>query len=161
MLRERELRSFSGWLMAIVLPLLIIGGIAQMVNAFRNDGNWQALVCIVVIAVAGFCLAGLTVVNPNEAKVVTLFGVYKGSIKQPGFWWVNPLTTRRQLSLRVRNFESGKLKVNDLDGNPIEIAAIVVWRIIDTFEAAFNVDDYEHFVHMQSESAVRVLATSY
>ena len=100
-------------------------------------------------------------VNPNEARVVTLFGVYKGSLKQPGFWWVNPLTTRKLLSLRVRNFESGKLKVNDRDGNPIEIAAIVVWRIVDTFEAAFNVDDYEHFMHVQSESAVRVLATSY
>ena len=107
------------------------------------------------------CLVGLTVVNPNEARVVTLFGVYKGSMKTPGFWWVNPLTTRKLFSLRVRNFESSKLKVNDRDGNPIEIAAIVVWRIVETFEAAFNVDDYEHFVHVQSESAVRVLATSY
>jgi regulator of protease activity HflC (stomatin/prohibitin superfamily) len=101
------------------------------------------------------------VVNPNEAKVMTLFGVYKGTIKQPGFWWVNPLTTRRTLSLRVRNFESGRLKVNDQDGNPIEIAAVVVWRIVETFEAMFNVDDYEHFVHVQSEAAVRILATTY
>ena len=100
-------------------------------------------------------------VNPNEAKVVTLFGVYKGSIKAPGFWWVNPLTTRRRLSLRVRNFESGKLKVNDHDGNPIEIAAVVVWRIVETSEAVFNVDDYEHFVHVQTEAAVRILATTY
>jgi regulator of protease activity HflC (stomatin/prohibitin superfamily) len=115
----------------------------------------------VVLTIDGVCWAGLSVVNPNEAKVVTLFGVYKGTIKQPGFWWVNPLTTRRTLSLRVRNFESGRLKVNDRDGNPIEIAAVVVWRIVETFEAMFNVDDYEHFVHVQSEAAVRILATTY
>jgi regulator of protease activity HflC (stomatin/prohibitin superfamily) len=101
------------------------------------------------------------VVNPNEAKVLTLAGVYKGSIKQAGFWWVNPLITRRKLSLRVRNFESGKLKVNDRDGNPVDIAAVVVWRIVETFEAVFNVDDYENFVHVQSEAAVRNLATTY
>jgi len=99
--------------------------------------------------------------SPNEASVVTLFGVYKGSIKRSGFWWVNPLTTRRKLSLRVRNFESAKLKVNERDGNPIEIATVVVWRIVETFEAVFNVDDYENFVHVQSEAAVRTLATTY
>jgi regulator of protease activity HflC (stomatin/prohibitin superfamily) len=104
---------------------------------------------------------GLTVVNPNEAKIVQLFGVYKGSIKTQGLWWVNPLTTRRRLSRRVRNFETTKLKVNDHDGNPIEIAAVVVWRVIETAEAMFHVDDYEQFVHVQSESAVRNLATSY
>jgi regulator of protease activity HflC (stomatin/prohibitin superfamily) len=109
----------------------------------------------------GLCLAGLTVVNPNEASVVTLFGVYKGTIKRAGFWWVNPLTTRRKLSLRVRNFESSRLKVNERDGNPIEIAAVVVWRLVETFEAVFNVDDYENFVHVQSEAAVRNLATTY
>jgi regulator of protease activity HflC (stomatin/prohibitin superfamily) len=93
--------------------------------------------------------------------VVQLFGVYKGSIKTQGLWWVNPLTTRRRLSRRVRNFETTKLKVNDHDGNPIEIAAVVVWRVIETAEAMFHVDDYEQFVHVQSESAVRNLATSY
>ena len=85
-----------------------------------------------------------------------LFGDYQGSIKMPGFRWVNPLTTRRLVSLKVRNFESGKLKVNDHIGNPIEIAAIVVWRVVETAEAVFQVDDYEHFVHVQTESAVRV-----
>lgn len=104
---------------------------------------------------------GLTVVNPNEARVVTLFGVYKGTIRRPEFWWLNPLTTRRRISLRVRNFESGKLKVNDRDGNPIEIAAVAVWRVVDTFEAVFNVDNDENFVHVQSEAALRHLATSY
>jgi regulator of protease activity HflC (stomatin/prohibitin superfamily) len=103
----------------------------------------------------------LTVVSPNTAKVVLLFGDYKGSIKTPGFRWVNPLTSRRTVSLKVRNFESSKLKVNDHIGNPIEIAAIVVWRVVETAEAVFHVDDYEHFVHVQTESAVRVLATSF
>jgi regulator of protease activity HflC (stomatin/prohibitin superfamily) len=101
------------------------------------------------------------VINPNEAKVVQLFGVYKGSIKEQGLWWVNPLTQRRRVSLRIRNFETSKLKVNDQDGNPIEIAAVVVWRVVETAEAVFQVDDYEHFVHVQSEAAVRNLATSY
>jgi regulator of protease activity HflC (stomatin/prohibitin superfamily) len=161
MLHEKELRGFSGWLMLCVLLLIAILGIVQFVNFGRDDQYLLAALMAITVLIDIVCLAGLTVINPNEARVVTLFGVYKGSLKRPGFWWVNPLTTRKLLSLRVRNFESGKLKVNDRDGNPIEIAAIVVWRIIDTFEAAFNVDDYENFVHVQSESAVRILATSY
>jgi regulator of protease activity HflC (stomatin/prohibitin superfamily) len=137
------------------------GAIWGLVEASKAEYAPAVIGWAVVIAVDGFCFAGLAVVYPNSAKVVTLFGVYKGSIKQAGFWWVNPLTKRKQLSLRVRNFESGKLKVNDRDGNPIEIAAIVVWRVDETFEAVFNVDDYEHFVHVQSEAAVRILATTY
>jgi regulator of protease activity HflC (stomatin/prohibitin superfamily) len=119
------------------------------------------VVGILVIAADAGCWYGFTVVNPNDAKVVTLFGVYKGSMKKPGFWWVNPLSTRRRISLRMRNFESGKLKVNDRDGNPIEIAAIIVWQVVETFEAVFNVDDYENFVHVQAEAALRGMATSY
>jgi len=118
-------------------------------------------VCIPVIVVDLFCWFGLTVVQPNTARVLVLFGNYKGSLKEQGFWWVNPLTTRRMVSLKVRNFESGKLKVNDHIGNPIEIATIVVWRVVETAEAMFRVDDYEHFVKVQTESAVRNLATTY
>ena len=147
--------------MAFFLTAVVLGGTAVLVMAAREGLEWGVIVSALVVAVAGACFAGLTVVNPNQAKVVTLFGVYQGSLKVPGLWWVNPLTTRRRLSLRVRNFESGKLKVNDRDGNPIEIAAVVVWRIVETFEAVFNVDDYEHFVHVQTEAAVRILATTY
>jgi regulator of protease activity HflC (stomatin/prohibitin superfamily) len=161
MSREKEIRPLSGWLMLFVLIAVIIGAAYGLVEAARAAWAWGIVGWAILIAVASVCFAGLTVVNPNEAKVLTLFGVYKGSIKAPGFWWVNPLTARRRLSLRVRNFESGKLKVNDLDGNPIEIAAVVVWRIIETFEAVFNVDDYEHFVHVQTEAAVRILAQTY
>jgi regulator of protease activity HflC (stomatin/prohibitin superfamily) len=161
MSQEREIRGVSGWVMAVVLIGTMVGGILGIVLAAQADNPPAAIACVLAVVVAAVCLIGLTVVNPNQARVVTLFGVYKGSIKTAGFWWVNPLTLRRQLSLRVRNFESGKLKVNDHDGNPIEIAAVVVWRIVETFEAAFNVDDYEHFVHVQSEAAVRILATTY
>jgi regulator of protease activity HflC (stomatin/prohibitin superfamily) len=158
---EKEIRGLPGWLLVFVLSLALLLGIAALIWALQPPSGWSAVGWIVLIIVDIICYGGLTVVNPNEAKVVTLFGVYKGTIKHPGFVWVNPLTTRRKISLRVRNFESGKLKVNDRDGNPIEIAAIVVWRIVETFEAVFNVDDYEQFVHVQSESAVRILATSY
>ena len=161
MTSEKEIRGFSGWLMLIVLTAIVLGApYATWVTASAENFAGMA-VCILVFFSAALSFHGLTVVNPNESKVIQLAGVYKGTIKHQGFWWVNPLTTRRKLSLRVRNFESGHLKVNDHDGNPIEIAAVVVWRIVETYEALFNVNDYEHFVHVQSEAAVRVLATSY
>jgi len=161
MAHEHEIRGIAGWPMVFLLATVVLGASAGLVLAAREAMVEGILLSALVIAIACACFAGLTVVNPNQARVVTLFGVYKGSIKVPGLWWVNPLTTRRRLSLRVRNFESGKLKVNDHDGNPIEIAAVIVWRIVETFEAVFNVDDYEHFVHVQTEAAVRILATTY
>ena len=161
MAHEHEIRGIAGWPMVFLLAAVVLAASAGLVLAAREAMVEGILLSSLVIAIACACFAGLTVVNPNQAKVVTLFGVYKGSLKAPGLWWVNPLTTRRRLSLRVRNFESGKLKVNDHDGNPIEIAAVVVWRIVETFEAVFNVDDYEHFVHVQTEAAVRILATTY
>ncbi len=161
MTSEKEIRGFSGWFMLIALTAIIVIAVWRLVEAAQAESIWTVVAYVLVLLVAGICYAGLTVVNPNEAKVVQLAGVYKGTIKRQGFWWVNPLTTRRKLSLRVRNFESGHLKVNDHDGNPVEIAAVVVWRIVETYEALFNVNDYEHFVHVQSEAAVRILATSY
>jgi regulator of protease activity HflC (stomatin/prohibitin superfamily) len=158
---EKEIRGFPGWASLLVIIGVLVGAGYALVQAGRAAEPWGVVAWSLVIVIDGLSFAGLTVVNPNDAKVMTLFGVYKGSIKTPGFWWVNPLTNRRRVSLRVRNFESGKLKVNDHDGNPIEIAAVVVWRIVETFEAVFNVDDYEHFVHVQSEAAVRILATTY
>ncbi len=161
MTREREIRGSSGWLLLFVLMAIFIAAVVEMIYAALAGSTYWFVFWLVITVLAGICFNGLTVVNPNESKVVILFGVYKGSIKQAGFRWVNPLTVRRKLSLRVRNFESGKIKVNDRDGNPIEIAAVVVWRIVETFEAVFNVDDYEHFLHVQSEAAVRILATTY
>jgi len=161
MLQEKVIRGWSGWLMVSLLILSVASCIAALIYQAQQESAGSALLFALCIAVLGFCFTGLTVVNPNEAKVVLLFGTYQGTLKQPGFWWVNPLTRRRRVSLRIRNFESSKLKVNDQDGNPIEIAAVVVWKVVETAEAVFHVDDYEHYVHVQSESAVRALATSY
>jgi len=161
MLREKEIKGISGWLMLIVFLAIAIASVVMLIAAARAGEVRQLILWILVLLVSVLCLFGLTIVNPNEARVVQLFGKYKGSLKEQGLQWVNPLTMRRKVSLRVRNFESGKLKVNDHDGNPIEIAAVVVWRVVETAEAVFEVDDYEHFVHVQSEAAVRILATSY
>src|SRR5262245_56089011 len=119
------------------------------------------LVLLTVTVLWGFSFGGLTPVQPNEARVIKLFGKYDGTLHAPGLQWVNPLTERTKVSVRVRNFETSKIKVNDHDGNPIEIAAVVVWKVTDTAEASFEVNDYEHFVHVQSEAALRNLATSH
>ena len=108
-----------------------------------------------------FILCGLTLVKPNQSKVVLLFGKYIGTLNQPGFWWVNPFTERRNISLRVNNFNSEKLKVNDLRGNPIEIGTVVVWRVNNTAQAAFDVQDYESYVEVQTESALRTIAAKH
>jgi regulator of protease activity HflC (stomatin/prohibitin superfamily) len=160
MLQEKELKPLPGGLM-LGLLLIVLVLLVPMVIWFAAENGYVIVAAVLVFAIDLICLCGLVVVNPNEAKVVQLFGVYQGSIKTQGFWWVNPFTKRRRVSLRVRNFESSKLKVNDQDGNPIEIASVIVWRVIETAEAVFHVDNYEQYVHVQSESAVRTLATSY
>ncbi len=160
-IQEKEIKGLPGILMLLFLIALSILSIVMLIQAAKDANGWAAAAWVLVLAVAVFCCFGVTIVNPNQARVVQLFGTYKGSLKQQGLWWVNPFSTRRRVSLRIRNFESSKLKVNDQDGNPIEIASVVVWRVIDSAEAVFQVDDYEHFVHVQSEAAVRILATSY
>ncbi len=161
MLQQKVIKGLPGSPILFLLVALMGFSVYRLVLAAQAEIVAWIIGWIVIMTVDFICLFGLTVVNPNEARVVQLFGRYKGSIKEQGLWWVNPLTTRRRVSLRVRNFESSKLKVNDHDGNPIEIAAVVVWRVVETAEAMFHVDDYEQFVHVQSESAVRMLATSY
>jgi regulator of protease activity HflC (stomatin/prohibitin superfamily) len=158
---EKEIRGVSGWAMVAAVIGVAAASISWLVSGVRDQSPFAIFSAIVVFGLDMAALGGFVVLNPNEAALTTMFGVYKGTLRQPGFWWVNPLTTRRRLSLRIRNFESGKLKVNDRDANPIEIAAVVVWRLVDTFEAAFNVDDYENFMHVQTEAALRNLATSY
>jgi len=161
MVRERLARCLSGWMVVFVLIAVLIGSIYALVTAARAHEGIAVGFWAFILALDVFLLTGFIVVNPNEAQVVLLFGNYLGSIKQPGFWWMNPLCNKRRVSLRVRNFETGKLKVNDQHGNPIEIAAVVVWQVVETAEAMFHVDDYENFVHVQSEAAVRNLATAY
>ena len=162
MYREKALSTVSGWLM---FPVLLTGLVASIwwliVQAKTDDNPPVVILAIVLVALICILFAGFFVVQPNDARVLTLFGKYSGSVKTDGFHWANPLLSKRRLSLRVRNFESSKIKVNDHEGNPIEIAAVVVWRVVETAEASFEVDNYEHYVKVQTESAVRNLATQY
>jgi regulator of protease activity HflC (stomatin/prohibitin superfamily) len=161
MIREQLRPAMNGALMLLV-GLAGIGLSAWLfVESTRPPSTLGLLAAIAGIVLSLTILAGLKVVNPNEARVLQLFGNYNGTIKDPGLRWVIPLMTTRRVSLRIRNFESSRLKVNDLEGNPIEIAAVVVWRVVDTAEALFEVDDYNNYVHVQSEAALRNLATSY
>src|SRR5215208_1960165 len=158
MIREREHQALPG--LPILLVLLAV--IASCVYALMNSaGITPVLIHGTALVVAVLLLPGLFVVNPNEAKVLQFFGSYSGTVKLAGLRWANPLYTKKRISQRVRNFESAHLKVNDNEGNPIEIAAVVVWRVVDTAEAVFEVDDYNNYVKVQSEAALRNLATSY
>lgn len=162
MFGEKQARAWSGWLMVVVLLVLIPLTTWGFVNtAQAKPGPAMIIGWLLVLSLETACLAGFIVVNPNEAQVVLLFGDYMGTIKQPGLWWMNPLCQKKRVTLRVKNFETTKLKVNDNHGNPIEIAAVVVWQVVETAEAIFNVDDYNNFVHVQSEAALRNLATNY
>ncbi len=163
---ERRAFSLPGLPIAvglIAVTIALIGWIAWLVYTMIVDVRFDPLVIapVLLLVVVAIVAAGLTVVNPNEARAIVFLGHYAGTVRRQGFWLVNPFTLRPKVSVRVRNFETGKLKVNDRNGNPIEIAAVVVWRVVDTAEALFEVDDYESFVHVQSEAALRNLAMSY
>ena len=163
MIREREHAAMSGW--AALVILLTAAGVSlwqMVVNINIEDDNVGMIVLwALAVAFSLLLLCGLFMVNPNEGKVLQLFGRYVGTVKEPGLRYANPLYAKKRISMRVRNFESGRLKVNDLDGNPIEIGAVVVWKVVDTAEALFEVDNYENYVHVQTESALRNMATSY
>ncbi|MBE5316872.1 MAG: SPFH domain-containing protein [Xanthomonadales bacterium] len=158
-MKELSVKSMSGipTLLAIVAGMLAI--VALGVAGVRT-GPLGVLMGLSFLGL-GFALFGLYMVEPNQAAVLSLFGRYVGTVKDTGLRWNNPFLTKRKVSLRVRNFESGKLKVNELEGSPIEIASVIVWKVVDSAEAVFNVDDYESFVHIQSESALRAMASSY
>lgn len=160
-MKENAFRSLPG---IPVLLLSLLGGIgatALFIQAARAGDVGLITVSAVIAVLALLALIGLYNVEPNQAAVLSLFGKYVGTVKEDGLRWNNPFYAKKKVSLRVRNFESGKLKVNELDGSPIEIAAVIVWQVQDSAEAVYNVDDYESFVHIQSESALRTMATSY
>jgi regulator of protease activity HflC (stomatin/prohibitin superfamily) len=161
MIRERDYGALPGLPMVLVLLFVLGLLIYLLVDAADGGSGWYLGGLSVAILVDIFLLCGVFIVNPNEGRVLQFFGDYAGTVKTPGLRWANPLFTKKRISLRVRNFESARLKVNDHEGNPIEIAAVVVWRVVDTAEAVFQVDDYQNFVKVQSESAVRNMATSY
>jgi len=169
--REKEIRVLDGWLMLVVnIALfflaagLLVAFILSAVEAERVQGvpNFYLLVGqLLVFGLALFSCFGHFTLQPNQGRVLILFGAYRGTVRQSGFHWTNPLNTKRRISLRSRNLNGEKLKVNDKRGNPIEIAAVVVWRVQDTAQACFDVDDYAEYVEVQSESAVRHLANCY
>ena len=159
----KEIRK-STWA-GIPVLLILLATLIATVAGFISSLAAQSVALAVVLALLGFVefflLFGLFMVQPNNAVVLQLFGRYVGTVRDEGLRWANPFFSKRAVSLRVRNFESGKLKVNELEGSPIEIAAVVVWQVVDSAEALFLVDDFENFVHVQSESALRQMATSY
>jgi len=161
MIREVERKPLPGMLMLLLLLTGIVADAIWFVQSAQGENLAGIGIGVVAFAILGLCLGGLFLVNPNEAKALILFGKYVGTVRTDGFWWANPFMVKKRISLKVRNFETSKLKVNDNHSNPIEIAAVVVWRIVDTAEALFEVDDYEHYVNVQSESAVRTLATRF
>src|SRR6202041_1604240 len=183
---ERETDAFNGWMMLVLDLVLMFGAIIWFISLITHAGKPNedpgllVLVPVLVGALAVFMNFGFFTLQPNEARVLILFGAYKGTVRQSGFWWANPLFARTRgqmrkpavgsaesdqgkikISLRARNFNGEKLKVNDKRGNPIEIAAVVVWRVEDTAHAAFDVDNYENYVPTQSESALRQMASMY
>jgi len=160
-MNERAYSAPSGIPALIGIVILLLANGAWLVNSIQHQTVWAILVALLAGIVLLICLGGFFTVAPNEGKVLQFFGRYVGTVRDAGPRWTNPFYSKRGVSLRVRNFESSKLKVNDLDGNPIEIAAVVVWQVVDTAEALFQVNDYEDFVHIQSESALRAMATSY
>jgi hypothetical protein len=161
MIREREVGTVPGIpAFLAMLAFLLFAGYAAIHSLVQKDVV-SAVGWGIAEAVTFVCVFGLFMVAPNEGRVLQLFGAYRGTVKTPGLRWANPFLTKHSISLRVRNFESGRLKVNDNDGNPIEIAAVVVWKVVDSAEACFEVDDYENYVKVQSEAAVRNLATRY
>jgi len=161
MLKEIKKQPINGIPLLIVLPFALVGDFVWMIRSFKHGEIALGILGILILLTLIVTLTGFFKVAPNEGMVLQLFGRYIGTSRDPGLRWANPFFSHFRVSLRVRNFETGKLKVNDIRGNPIEIGAIVVWRVVDTAEAVFQVDDYVNFVHVQSESALRNLATGY
>lgn len=158
MKQEKEFLASSGYMAIFLILILLIGSILTLI--FIPAVGFKIAAGIILL-VSVFCLGGLVIVNPNESSVLVLFGAYKGTIKQNGFFWVNPFFTKKRISLRARNLDSEAIKVNDKIGNPVMIGVVLVWKVENTFKAAFDVDDYEHFVSIQSEAAIRKLAGNY
>lgn len=161
-----EIKEFKAWringflmlVLTIAVTLFTVILVRDMILVKDVTLLWMVIVLFVLIAMG---LSGFFVVHPNEARVIVFFGRYVGTVRDPGFWWTNPFTTKTHVSLRIHNFNSERLKVNDLAGNPIEIAAVVVWRVVDSAKALFDVENYAQFVAIQSETAIRSLASHY
>jgi len=161
MIREVERKAISGLLVAAILLVLLVITPFAAINADKSRELIQGLQLGGLILLEGLLAAGFFIVQPNQGKALQFFGQYVGTVKTSGLWWANPFFTKRAVSLRVRNFETAKLKVNDHGSSPIEIGAVVVWQVVDSAEALFEVDNYDDYVRVQSESALRGLANQY
>jgi regulator of protease activity HflC (stomatin/prohibitin superfamily) len=161
MIQEKQRYAPHGLLALLGLLVLLAGCIAGVLFGVRLESPLLIVGGILGTIGTLICMAGFFIVNPNEARVLQFFGSYVGTVKDSGLRWASPFYSKRRVSLRVNNFESQKLKVNDHSGNPIEIAAVVVWKVADTAEACFHVENYQNFVHVQSEAALRNLASRY
>ncbi|MGD2129945.1 MAG: SPFH domain-containing protein [Lysobacterales bacterium] len=160
-MKENTRAVASGYLALVILPALALLLGWLFVGSATQEKVVPSILYLLGLVVVAICFKGFFMVHPNQAKVLQLFGTYVGSVRQTGLRWANPFYSKEPVSLRVRNFESGVMKVNDSSGNPIDIAAVVVWRVVDSAEAVFEVDDYESFVQIQSEAALRNMASSY
>jgi regulator of protease activity HflC (stomatin/prohibitin superfamily) len=166
MVREKERSALSGFLMFLVLLVVMVAAgylIYQAIQLGEQDpaAKWRIFGAILLFLVSSVMMNGFFIIEPNGSKVLLLFGRYAGTVKESGWWWANPFYTKRNISLRAHTLNGQRLKVNDMVGNPVEIATIVVWQVIDTYSASFAVENYEDFVNLQSETALRHLASSY
>lgn len=158
MKQEKDFSASSGYLAIFLIFIFLVGSVLTLIFI---PAILIKIAAAIVLVVTLFCIGGLVIVNPNESSVLVLFGAYKGTVKKNGFWWVNPFFTKKKISLRARNLDSEPIKVNDKVGNPVMIGVVLVWKVANTYKAAFDVDDYEHFVSIQSEAAIRKLAGGY
>ena len=161
MYREKNYPASNGLVSLLGLIVVAILAFASITQAAPQGRVGVVILSVIVLVVSLFLLGGLFIVNPNDAKVLVLFGKYVGTVKQDGFFFANPFLIKRRISLRVRNFETAKLKVNDNQSNPIEIGAVVVWKVVETAEALFEVENYEKYVSVQTESALRATASQF
>ncbi|MFO7526085.1 MAG: SPFH domain-containing protein [Ignavibacteriaceae bacterium] len=158
---EKPANKLNGYLMLFLSLALFAIDIYLLVLGIQSNNSQILWVFIPLLLISILLSTGLMIVQPNDSRVVILFGKYIGTVRQSGFWWVNPFSVRKRVSLRIRNFNSQKIKVNDLHGNPIEIGAVIVWKVVDSAKAVFDVENYEQFVDIQSETAIRTLASEF
>ena len=158
---EKKANKTNGFMALFIVIAFFALDVFLLTTGIRTGNDAILYIFIPLVFISFLSFGGFMIVQPNESKVLMLFGKYTGTVRDSGFWWVNPFTVKKHVSLRIRNFNSEKIKVNDLHGNPIEIAAVIVWRVVDSARAIFDVQNYEQFVAIQAETAIRTLASEY
>lgn len=158
---EKSANKINGFVMLFAALVILALAIYILINGVKANDVGVLFIFFPIMLAFFLVVIGLNIIHPNDSRVLILFGKYTGTVRHSGFWWVNPFTSRKRVSLRIRNFNSQKIKVNDLHGNPIEIGAVIVWKVVDSAKAIFDVENYEEFVDIQSETAVRQLASEY